>query len=56
MKQVREYAENAEIPFRKALLWAKPYDTQERKKFLKTLPEYAVVDIEAGGLIAIEEK
>lgn len=51
-----EYAEEHDIPHRKALNWFKPYDFERRREFLQSLPEYEVVDIGAGGLIAIEDK
>lgn len=53
---VREYANEKDIPFRKALSWAEPYDLQERKEWLSSLPEYDVVDLKAGGIIGIEQK
>lgn len=53
---VREYADEAGIPFRKALTWTEPYDLQEKKEWLRSLPEYDVVDLEAGGIIGIEQK
>lgn len=51
---VREYSDKFGIPYRKALLWVGPYDIQERKEFLQSLPEYDVVELAVGGLIGVE--
>lgn len=55
-ENIREYADEAGVSFRKALTWAEPYDLQERKEWLCTLPEYDVVNLEVGGIIGIEKK
>lgn len=55
-QNVREYADEKNIPFRKALTWAEPYDLQEKIEWVNSLPEYDVVDLEIGGIIGIEQK
>lgn len=55
-ENVREYADKHEIPFRKALTWAEPYDLQDTKDHLKSLPEYDVVELDTGGIIGVERK
>lgn len=55
-ERAREKAEKQDIPFRKALLWTKPYDLDARTEHLKSLPEYAVVDLQVGGIIGVEDK
>lgn len=55
-ENAREYSEEKNIPFRKALTWAEPYDFQKRKEWLSPLPEYDWVDLESGGIIGIEQK
>ena len=54
-EKARKKAERQGIPFRKALTWIEPYDFQDRLEWLESLPEYGVVELEIGGLIAIED-
>lgn len=50
----RDYAREKRIPVRKALNWFPPYDLDQRREFIQSLPEYDVIELEAGGIIAIE--
>lgn len=55
-QRAREKAERLDIPYRKALSWAEPYDFDQRVEFLRGLPEYEIVDLRIGGIIAVEDK
>lgn len=55
-QRIQDYAESHDIPHRKALFWTPPYHYEERIEFLQSLPEYGVVEIQAGGVIAVEDK
>ena len=55
-QMAQDYADEKDIPWRKALNWFHPYDYEARKDFISGLPEYEVVELEIGGIIAVEDK
>lgn len=53
---VGRYQEKHKVPHGTAIRWAEPYDFTEMKDFLKSLPEWDIIELEIGGIMVVEDK